>query len=224
MGRSIVFRGKLVTCLLAISLIPLLGGNSSPVMEDEDKDVLCLHFDYTPPSTGLSTTIEVGFDVRPIIAAVGGSLTVRIRLSNQGNLPVDVAELPIYTSMEKLDIERNIWKPIREGTPFLLEGDGIYLSEGIKGFYPTDQIQAMKNTVLKAGQEEHSWSCVPPVYALRGEMTVEFQQNLTFLKEGHWRLVYNINGDVYYRDIISQGIPDIISVDPVRGQPIKLRM
>lgn len=202
MGGNIVFRGKLVTYLFLICLASFGRGCSFPNMGD--RSVLYSHFDYASPVTGLSTTIEVSFREESIIVPVGERLTIWIRLSNRGDLPIDVVELPISNFMEELDAERDIWQPMLEGTPFLLEGDGIYLSEGIKGFYPIDQIQAMRNIVLEAGQEEYSWSCIPPVYMLRGKMTVDFLQDLTFLRKGHWRLVYNINGNVHYRNIISQ--------------------
>lgn len=183
----------------------------------EEGEVLYCNFTYPVSSTD-STTIEVGFSLEPITVAVGKSHTVWIQLTNKGRTPVNAVVLPIDIHMERKGAKGNVWELLREGTP-LVEGEGNYYPSGVKGFYPMPQIDEMTVTVLEEGQKWYSSSCVPPGYMLRSGMSVVLQQNLTFLKEGLWRLSYNINGREYHQYIVSRKSPIGISFGLNKNNP-----
>lgn len=201
MGGNSEFGNTMVKHLLlaGFSLLSTYPLSSSFAKESK---VLYSNFTYPISSTD-STTIEVGFSLEPITVSVGKSHTVWLQLTNQGRTPVDAVVLPIDIHLERKGAKGNVWELLREGTP-LVEGEGNYYLSGIKGFYPMTQIDEMTVTVLEEGQKWHSSSCVPPGYMLRSGMSVVLQQNLTFLKEGLWRLSYNINGREYYQYIVSR--------------------
>ncbi len=203
MSERHISMGKWIVCPLLLMGFACLAGQQV-LPHSEEANVSHLHFDYLPSSTNVSTRIDVRFDVKPVVVPTGERLTVWIQLANRGELPVDVGALPVDSFMEKMNVATKAWAPMREDLPALSKRDGIYLSEGIKGFYPLSQVEAMKVTVLKEGRAWRSEGCVPPAYMLRSGMTVVFSQELTFLREGRWRLYYRVNGKIYGRDIISQ--------------------
>lgn len=203
MGGNSVFGNAMVKHLLLTSF-SLLSTCPHSSTFSEESEVLCCNFTYPISSTD-STTIEVGFSLEPIIVLVGKSHTVWIQLTNKGRTPIDTVVLPIDIHMEKKGDKENVWELLREGIP-LVEGDGNYHPSGVKGFYPMTQIDEMTVIVLKEGQKWYSSSCVSPVYMLASGMSVILKQDLTFLKEGLWRLSYNINGREYYQYIVSRKI------------------